>query len=139
MCGYFFSATWVATMSRMKSEGPASAGTRVSAGLFSVIIKCRTESNRDLRQCPIPPSAGVRLKVSVTQRRCRLKAAFRAHPERRLQPAGAGVTSPPIITPHQPAWKLEASPHRHHDSGKSGAVQEARRCPDALWKLQVMS
>src|SRR6266566_5418130 len=59
MCRYFFSATWVATMSRMKSEGPASTGERVSAGLFSVIIKCRTESNRDPRQCPIPASASV--------------------------------------------------------------------------------
>jgi|SRR5882724_6166985 len=35
---------------------------------------------------------GVRLRVSVTQRRCRLKAALRARSERRLQPAAAGVT-----------------------------------------------
>ncbi len=35
---------------------------------------------------------GVRLKVSVTRHRCRPKAAFRARPERRLRPAGVGVT-----------------------------------------------
>ncbi len=35
---------------------------------------------------------GLRSRVSVTQRRCCLKAAFRARPERRLQPAGVGVT-----------------------------------------------
>ncbi len=34
----------------------------------------------------------VRLRLSVTPWRCRLKAAFRARPERRLQPAAACLT-----------------------------------------------
>src|SRR6266566_6213456 len=56
-------------MSRMKSEGPASVGTWVSAGLFSVIIKCRTESNRDQRQCPILASASLS-DIGVCWRDC---------------------------------------------------------------------
>ena len=36
--------------------------------------------------------ARVRLKLSVTPWRCRLKVAIRARPERRLQPAAACVT-----------------------------------------------
>jgi len=35
---------------------------------------------------------GVRLRVSVTQRRCRLKAALRTRSKRRVQPAAAGLT-----------------------------------------------